>query len=52
MKALVELWAKHIVNGNKNEDHLIIFPEAFQEQVKARVAEKRAEENAEADDSQ
>lgn len=52
MHALAEIWAKHILNGNKNEDQLIIFPEAFQEQVKALLAEKRAEEADEADDSQ
>lgn len=44
MKALIELWAKHILNGNKSEDQLIIFPENFQDQVKELVANKRAEE--------
>jgi len=44
MNALVELWAKHIVKGNKSENRLVIFPENFQAQVRTKVEEKRASE--------
>ncbi|WP_171034339.1 hypothetical protein [Marinilactibacillus psychrotolerans] len=43
MSALAELWAKHIMKGNKSESQLMIFPEEFQNLVKDIVAEKETE---------
>lgn len=44
MHALAEIWAKHILNGNKKEKQLVIFPENFQTMVKDILKKKRAEE--------
>lgn len=45
MYALAEIWAKHILNGNKNESQLSIFPEKFQIMVKDILKKKREEES-------